>query len=61
MGWHDRNPMSYRFDMITDRGIAIRPTVTDADLKGDEAMQRVNVRLGYVPRSVSRTMRRDLP
>jgi len=24
-------------------------------------MQRVNAGLGYVPRSVSRTMRRDLP
>jgi mycothiol synthase len=29
--------------------------------EGNEAMQRVNLRLGYVPRSVSRTMRRDLP
>ncbi len=29
--------------------------------QGNEAMQRVNVGLGYVPRSVSRTMRRDLP
>ena len=29
--------------------------------EGNEAMQRVNVRLGYEPRSVSRTMRRDLP
>ena len=29
--------------------------------EGNEAMQRVNVRLGYAPRSISRTMRRDLP
>ena len=29
--------------------------------EGNEAMQRVNVRLGYESRSVSRTMRRDLP
>jgi mycothiol synthase len=29
--------------------------------EGNEAMQRVNVRLGYEPRSVSRTMRRALP
>jgi mycothiol synthase len=29
--------------------------------EGNEAMQRVNLRLGYVPRSVSRTMQRDLP
>ena len=29
--------------------------------EGNEAMQRVNLRLGYVPRSISRTMRRDLP
>jgi GNAT superfamily N-acetyltransferase len=29
--------------------------------EGNEAMQRVNVRLGYVPRSISRTMRRALP
>ena len=29
--------------------------------EGNEAMQRVNMGLGYVPRSVSRTMRRDLP
>ena len=29
--------------------------------EGNEAMQRVNVRLGYKPRSISRTMRRDLP
>ena len=29
--------------------------------EGNEAMQRVNVRLGYTARSVSRTMRRDLP
>ena len=29
--------------------------------EGNEAMQRINVRLGYTPRSVSRTMRRDLP
>lgn len=27
---------------------------------GNEAMQRVNVRLGYVPRTVSRSMRREL-
>jgi hypothetical protein len=99
VGWRDRNPMSYRSGVITDRGIAIRPAVTDADLiawndirrivmpnksvptiellraeerpdtlmllaeSGDDviAMQRVNVGLGYVPRSVSRTMRRNLP
>jgi mycothiol synthase len=29
--------------------------------QGNEAMQRVNVRLGYAARSISRTMRRDLP
>lgn len=29
--------------------------------EGNEAMQRVNVRLGYTARSISRTMRRDLP
>jgi mycothiol synthase len=29
--------------------------------QGNEAMQRVNVRLGYTARSTSRTMRRDLP
>ena len=29
--------------------------------EGNEAMQRVNVRLGYTARSMSRTMRRDLP
>jgi len=29
--------------------------------EGNEAMQRVNVGVGYVPRSISRTMRRDLP
>ena len=29
--------------------------------EGNEAMQRVNVSLGYTPRSISRTMRRDLP
>jgi mycothiol synthase len=29
--------------------------------EGNEAMQRVNLRLGYTPRSISRTMRRDLP
>jgi GNAT superfamily N-acetyltransferase len=38
----------------------IREIVTWTQV-GNEAMQRVNVRLGYVPRSVSRTMRRDLP
>lgn len=29
--------------------------------EGNEAMQRVNVRLGYSARSISRTMRRDIP
>jgi GNAT superfamily N-acetyltransferase len=29
--------------------------------EGNEAMQRVNVRLGYTARSISRTMRRELP
>ena len=29
--------------------------------EGNDAMQRVNVRLGYTARSISRTMRRDLP
>ncbi|MBI3749564.1 MAG: GNAT family N-acetyltransferase [Chloroflexi bacterium] len=29
--------------------------------RGNETMQRLNVRLGYVPRSISRTMQRDLP
>jgi mycothiol synthase len=29
--------------------------------EGNEAMQRVNVRLGYGARSISRTMRRDIP
>lgn len=29
--------------------------------EGNEAMQRVNVGLGYMARSISRTMRRDLP
>jgi GNAT superfamily N-acetyltransferase len=29
--------------------------------EGNEAMQRVNVQLGYTARSISRTMRRDLP
>jgi GNAT superfamily N-acetyltransferase len=29
--------------------------------EGNDAMQRVNVGLGYTPRSISRTMRRDLP
>ena len=38
----------------------IREVVTWTQ-EGNEAMQRVNLRLGYVPRSVSRTMRRDLP
>jgi GNAT superfamily N-acetyltransferase len=38
----------------------IREVVTWTQ-EGNEAMQRVNVRLGYTPRSISRTMRRDLP
>ena len=29
--------------------------------RGNEVMQRLNLRLGYTPRSISRTMRRDLP
>lgn len=29
--------------------------------RGNETMQRLNVRLGYVPRSISRTVQRDLP
>ena len=29
--------------------------------QGNEPMQQVNLRLGYVPRAVSRTVRRDLP
>ena len=38
----------------------IREVVTWTQI-GNEAMQRVNERLGYTRRSVSRTMRRDLP
>ena len=38
----------------------IREVVTWTQ-EGNEAMQRVNTRLGYVTRSISRTMRRDLP
>lgn len=38
----------------------IREVVTWTQ-EGNEAMQRVNVRLGYTARSISRTMRRDLP
>ena len=38
----------------------IREVVTWTQ-EGNEAMQRVNVGLGYVARSISRTMRRDLP
>jgi mycothiol synthase len=38
----------------------IREVVTWTQ-EGNEAMQRVNVRLGYIARSMSRTMRRDLP
>lgn len=38
----------------------IREVVTWTQ-QGNEAMQRVNVGLGYTARSISRTMRRDLP
>lgn len=38
----------------------IREVVTWTQL-GNEAMQRVNTGLGYTTRSISRTMRRDLP
>ncbi len=38
----------------------IREVVTWTQL-GNEAMQRVNASLGYATRSISRTMRRDLP
>jgi mycothiol synthase len=38
----------------------IREVVTWTQ-EGNEAMQRVNVGLGYTARSISRTMRRDLP
>ena len=38
----------------------IREVVTWTQL-GNEAMQWLNLRLGYTSRSISRTMRRDLP
>lgn len=61
-GWRGRGlaPLLKRRQLAWVSANGLRELVTWTQL-GNEAMQRVNERLGYVTRTTSRTMRRELP